>query len=185
MRPRKQLGLTDRSSGVREILGGRITATLGDIRHLTAEIARLKREKPPQFKVPAARRRPKSITTLQTEIDAFDAYRAWLHVQLIELRGDKVFSGEIEKLVASGLVAAPGKPVVQKRGRPSRRIISENLFIFTTAVQAMYADRGIRITTREAVKLASEIISKRRGRLFIGREQDYYTERRRRQQKKN
>ena len=157
---------------------------LADIEHILAEFARSDIEPPPGLPAltPAAcgrRGRPKVLETLEIEHAALAELRAWLHSRLIEARGEKVFSGEFERLAQAGIVAPPGEPKQRGRGRPAGARTAGALDFWTRFVEDGYKQSGKPITTRKAIAIAQSIVNLRKGTHSTENESNVYRARRR------
>lgn len=170
--------LSEFNAGIRKGLETLIAGVRGDIHHIETEMARLAGEPlPPPLKA-LIRRRPKAIKTLQGELECLLAQAAWLHSQLIEQRGERVFSDPaFERLAAEGLMAGPTKPEKTTRGGQSKRVtVAAERDFWVRLIQSVRAHHGGEISNRDALRLASRIVWEKRGSYYKGRETGAWAE---------
>lgn len=180
----------------REHILARIETVIGDIHHIDTQIAELEAKPPPASPAAASggTRNPKDLETLSKELSAFDAMRAYKQMKLAELRGGKVFSPDLERLLSlrtidgEPIIAAPAKPKVPKRirkrppSRPRKRKHppAEPMLRFWVDLFRTCRERGKKITIDRALELAQSVVRERTGNAgFVASKKRYYRERKR------
>lgn len=137
----------------------------GDIEHILTNAPGLRDELPYHVQIPSPaqserRGQPKKLPTLERELQALEALRAWLHFRWVEVRREKALNDPgLEKLARAGLVSAPVKPAKRGRGRTKGKSPrADSLDFWTRIIEERQRHIGSPISRAEAIRQAQIIV---------------------------